>query len=90
MSVNMNYCKFENTSMALRECMEEIRFRLENPGSVDLGVYNPNGYDDECREDDEMSSYEKDGLRSILQMALDIVEDAGGVDDLYAAIEEMN
>ena len=87
MSVNM----FENTSMALREIAEEIRFRTENPGSVDVsGAYNPEGFDDEDGPGSDLSSYEKDGLKAILQMALDIVENAGGTDALYEAIENFN
>jgi len=89
MAINMSYCKFENTSMALRECVEEIGFRTENPGSVDFGIYNPEGYDDEDG-DYEMSSYEKNGMKAILQMALDIVEGAGGVDALYETIENFD
>ena len=42
---NMSYCRFENTSRDLRDCLDAI----------------------ENEEIDDLSSYEKDGLESLLE-----------------------
>ena len=42
---NMSYCRFENTSRDLRDCLDAI----------------------ENEEIDDLSSYEKDGLQSLLE-----------------------
>ena len=48
----MSYCRFENTAVDLRDCLNAIH----------------NG------ETDDLSSYEIDGLKSIMRMANDLVE----------------
>ena len=86
---NMSYCKFENTSLALQECADEIQYRTENFGDIDLGEYNPEGFEDDDEYVGQLSEHERRDLKAILQMTLAIVENAGGLDELQSAIENM-
>lgn len=97
--MNMDYCKYENTAQDMSQLMEELRNRLENPGTVEVSEIEEwedgdeweDGEDeeDEENEEKEMSTCEMIGLRNILSFAVDIVETAGGVDELREAISEM-
>ena len=69
--INMDYCKFENTAAALRECMEELTARIENGANqddIDFTILHEDG------SVGEMSEYEQSGLMSILHMAAEIAE----------------
>lgn len=85
--MNMSYCKFENTAAAMRELHEELIARLENPGTVELAQADEYGNIEGGA--DNMSVYEIEGLRDILSMCIEIVETAGGTDELIEAIAEI-
>lgn len=62
--VNMSYCRFENTSYDIRDCLGAMQEALED-GKTLQEFYN------------RLSDYEKHGFKSILssiQDILDIVE----------------
>lgn len=69
--MNMSYCRYENTAKALSDCC----------GAMDeLG--NPCADTDHGEEDDgrtvldDLNSYERDGLLTILRLSADILEKA--------------
>jgi len=61
--MNMDYCKFENTTAALRQCIEAMRHKE---------------YDCDPIDREEMSAYERrafDSFEGVLADALDAYED---------------
>ena len=75
---NMSYCRFENTSKDLEDCIQALHDYEEKCNSL-------SNYEDECNN---LSSYEVEALEDLISQAKEVIELTETIDQVIKMNKE--
>ena len=80
--INMSYCMYENTALALQEVLGDMVDRKVNETALLVGMGLPDPYEDECEPlYSPLSESEMDARREIFELCKQIAEEFEGEDE---------